>query len=196
MKMTSTSISTSVISAAFVVVADLDLDGDLDVIFGNTEQPWLSLHRNVDGGRTFEAMSSALTNAGNGGANIAKGLGATDIDADGDVDLLVAASSSPWSNVIYTNNRGGAYTALSGLDVLTNVEATMQVSLVDFDADGDLDIYVANGCCRFFGLGPSGSTPSTEANKLHRTRAPATPARRGRAAHACALYPGLGAHPL
>ena len=73
-------------------------------------------------------------------ANGAVGIVVTDLDEDGDVDVVAAlfdGSAVAW----YQNNGDGSYTAHT---VATGVQAARQVEVADLDGDGDLDIVSAS----------------------------------------------------
>ncbi len=117
--------------------ADYDGDGDLDLFVGMRYTP-NRLYRN-DGGH-FVDVAPELgladledTRAGAWG----------DYDGDGDPDLYVgypATAGSP--NRLYRNDGGGFVDVSAGLGV-DLVGTTRQPSWVDYDGDGDLDLFVA-----------------------------------------------------
>ena len=133
----------------------------LDVVVANNNAPGVEFHRNLDNGRSFEAMDASSVMDFSA---VVTGLRAGDIDGDGDVDLIFALDSLTVYNGIYTNLRGGAYSKLLGMAVTSASESTMSVSLADYDNDGDLDIFVGNGCCGVY----SGNAPAGGADELHR----------------------------
>lgn len=126
-----------------VLVGDYDGDGYEDLLLGRIDGP-SRLYRNVEGAR-FEDVSDAeglasLTSS-NGGAWV-------DIDADGDLDLVVAAWNAP-SHQLWINGgddasprfieraaaRGVAATAPAG-----DVHLGTSVGAGDFDGDGYVDL--------------------------------------------------------
>ena len=120
---------------------DYDNDGDLDLVVLFNNAP-VRLYRNQPGGFEDVAPGSGLPTDGGNARSVAWG----DVDRDGDLDLYIGYSGREGpANRLYLNEpgedptfveAGEAYgVALRGL--------TRQVSFVDYDADGDLDLYVA-----------------------------------------------------
>ena len=129
------------------VLADIDSDGDLDLVTGNGNDMACNPNRVYynKGGELEEIASWSSTDLGFNG-HISLG----DVDADGDLDLAVAgfANSSNWvwdsdSSRVYLNE-GGTFTAgpvWFGADTLHSFSCDWG----DADADGDLDLAVAPG---------------------------------------------------
>lgn len=133
-----------------VVFTDLDADGWPDLYVANDLTLNLLFRNRGDG--TFEdqsLLSGAAVNR-NGRPEAGMGLAAADFDSDGDVDLMVT-NFDVETNTLYRN-------ATSGTDLLfEDVSATsgfgqpsfnlLGFGMVaeDFDRDGALDVYVANG---------------------------------------------------
>ena len=116
---------------------DYDGDGDLDLFVGMRYTPNL-LYRN-DGGHFVDVAAEVGladledTRAGAWG----------DYDGDGDPDLYVgypATAGSP--NRLYRNDDGSFVDVAPGLGV-DLVGTTRQPSWIDYDGDGDLDLFVA-----------------------------------------------------
>ena len=67
-----------------------------------------------------------------------------DFDNDGDLDLFVP-NWEEISSHLYLNNGDGTYTKVTSGDIVNDGGWSFNSSVVDYDSDGDLDIYVDNG---------------------------------------------------
>ena len=139
-------ITTSATGVQQVVAADLDGDGDLDLLSASTNgnvrghPAKIAWFENTDGAGTFGSKRFVSQDVF-GSVSIF----AADMDADGDVDIL--ATSPSWasiapSKVVWYENTDGA-----GTFAIENVVSTpgcpadpRSVSAADLDGDGDLDV--------------------------------------------------------
>ena len=71
------------------------------------------------------------------------GLSAIDFDDDGDVDLFVPQKATQ-PNLFYRNNGDGTFTEIGGTIGLASVESARVSLWFDYDADHDLDLFLAN----------------------------------------------------
>ncbi len=129
-----------------VVTADFDNDGDQDVYVAN-DSVQNSLWRNRGDG-TFEDVGVTTMSALSGGGRPQAGMGTDfgDFDGDGWLDLVVTNFSYDL-NTLYRNVQGRFFIDDSqrvGLGV-TNLALSWAASFQDFDQDGDLDLFIANG---------------------------------------------------
>ncbi len=115
-----------------VAVADVDGDGDEDVVSSSFADDKLAWYENTDGLGSMGAQRVITTEAG-GAAEVF----AADLDGDGDVDVL-AASQSDDTVAWYANVDGlGSF---GPAQVLTSTEPSANdVHAADLDGDGDLD---------------------------------------------------------
>ncbi len=114
-------------------LGDVDGDGDLDLVEGNSNSEpntvWLN-----DGAGLFTDSGQTL------GSNNTYALALSDVDGDGDLDL-VEGNYGTEPNTIWFNNGAGIFTD-SGQTL--GARSTNSVTLGDVDGDGDLDLVAGN----------------------------------------------------
>ena len=127
--------------------ADVGGDGDLDLAVSFTSGA-IRLYRN-DAGRFIEA--SAGSGLPVSGPEI-RGLGWGDYDGDGDPDLYAGSSGAPGTpsgNGLYRNDGSGVFSEVAqSLGVALNAADSRQASWIDYDGDGDLDLFSAQRASR------------------------------------------------
>lgn len=112
-----------------VVTADLDGDGDRDILSASYQAGEVDWYEN-DGFQVYSAHRiDALTGHG------IYAVAAADLDGDGDVDVLIAPDQSEIS--WYENDGDQHFTRHT---ISTNSLGGNNVIPVDFDGDGDLDV--------------------------------------------------------
>lgn len=118
--------------------ADYDNDGDLDLLVTFRRAP-TRLYQNADG--VFTDVGAAMGLPTDGGDM--RGAAWGDYDNDGDVDLYLGyAGRSDPRNRLYRND-GTTFTEVGEAAGVDLKGITGQTTFVDFDGDGDLDLYVA-----------------------------------------------------
>jgi hypothetical protein len=129
------------------VFVDLDDDGWLDLVVANDSTPNY-LYRNRHDG-TFEDVSyfSGFAVNEEGRAQASMGIGVGDYNRDGKLDLFVTTFSDDYKT-LYRNDGGANFTDVSfraGLGTATIPFLAWGCGFLDFDNDGLLDIFIANG---------------------------------------------------
>jgi hypothetical protein len=119
-------------------LADTDGDGDTDMFVGFNGAA-NRLYRN-DGGMFVEIAAAA----GVADARATRAAAFGDWDSDGDPDLLVgfAPGAEPVLR-LYRNDGGRFVDATAAAELRVDSGAVRQPVWVDYDADGDLDLFVA-----------------------------------------------------
>ena len=119
--------------------ADYDNDGDPDLFVGFDAKP-NRLYRNDKG-----SFVDVAADAGVADARPTRAAAWGDFDADGDPDLMLGFTPSPNASVIklYRNTAGEFTDTTAGVGLSVPTGAVRQPAWIDFDADGDLDLFVA-----------------------------------------------------
>ena len=120
-----------------VVLFDYDLDGDLDLLEVAGKQQRLA--RN-DSGKFVDvtAQSGALSKAGATAGNAAI---AGDYDNDGKPDLFILRAGL---STLYHNDGNGSFSdTTAAAKIPSHASASKAIAFVDYDHDGDLDIFIA-----------------------------------------------------
>ncbi|MCI0692378.1 FG-GAP-like repeat-containing protein [candidate division KSB1 bacterium] len=118
---------------------DYDNDGYIDIFIGNHYQKSYLYHNNGNG--TFTKVTSgAIVNDEGIPYNVSWG----DYDNDGDLDLFVANCCGR-NNFLYSNNGNGTFTKITQGAIVNDGGNSISANWVDYDNDGDLDLFVTNG---------------------------------------------------
>lgn len=129
------------------VWGDYDNDGDLDLFVANDTTPNFLYRNNSDGTFTEMAMMAGVALSESGMAFNGMGADFGDYDNDGYLDIIVTNFQDQTTS-LYRNTHDGFFfdvTFTSGIGEQTLPYLEWGVDLVDFDNDGDLDIFTANG---------------------------------------------------
>lgn len=125
-------VSDSPIGSNFSTTADIDGDGDLDVLATSSADDVLRWFENLGNGAFDEHLIANNTDALH--AQVA------DLDGDGDADLVVAATDD--NSIAWFENDGQQN--FSAHVISTDAPAVLRVAVADMDGDGDLDVLSAS----------------------------------------------------
>lgn len=134
-----------------VACGDVDQDGWADVFVANDGMPnhlWRNLGAANPGEARFEnvAMLAGCGTDADGLAKAGMGIALFDLDEDRDLDILVCNLMGESDS--FFRNEGGYFsdrTAALGLGPVSKPFTRFGLALGDFDQDGELDLYEANG---------------------------------------------------
>jgi len=130
---TSHTITTAADGARSVTTADVDGDGDLDVLSASQDDDKIAWYEN-DGSENFAAHT--ISTAANG----AQFVTTADVDGDGDLDVL-SASFNDNKIAWYENDGSENFTERT---ITTAANGAWSVTTADVDGDGDLDVLSAS----------------------------------------------------
>ena len=142
-----TGVSARSLPALGVIFGDFDEDGDLDIYVANDGEPNLLFRNDGDWRLAEMATRAGVAYSKDGVAQASMGVHGGDFDNDGDIDLF-ATNFSEELNTLYRNEGGGLFrdaTIEVGLGGVARPLLGWSTGFVDFDKDGWLDLFVANG---------------------------------------------------
>jgi len=134
-------ITSSANGASSVYAADFDGDGDMDVLsaafYSPSGESNIAWYEN-DGSGSFETKDIAISTTG------AQKVYASDLDNDGDMDVLAAFSCNWDTDMIawYENDGTGRFAAQQVITI--SVHGAKSVYTSDLDGDGDMDVLSAS----------------------------------------------------
>ncbi|MFY7953099.1 MAG: CRTAC1 family protein, partial [Armatimonadaceae bacterium] len=129
-----------------VVWVDADDDGKVDIFVANDQSPNFLWHNNGDGTFREIALESGVAVGDQGNAQAGMGIDSGDYDNDGRPDVLVTNFSEE-TNSLY-HNEGGNFrdrSYASGMGAATLTRLGFGAGFLDYDRDGWLDMFFANG---------------------------------------------------
>jgi hypothetical protein len=138
-------ISRDVMEATLVQTADIDQDGNLDVLSVSIADRKIAWYDNADGSGSFDSQHVVSL------VPDVEDVHLSDLDDDGDVDVLVG---SLYDGVVWYENVDGAGAFDEYHRIDTYYWEAQSVHAADVDADGDLDLIAG---MRFFEMYPFAS---------------------------------------
>ena len=134
---TAADVATSADGARSVFAADMDGDGDMDILSASQLDNTIAWHEN-DGNAnpTFAAADIATS------ADSARSVFAADMDGDGDLDIISASLLD--DTIAWYENDGNANPTWTAADIATSADGAISVFAADMDGDGDMDIISAS----------------------------------------------------
>jgi hypothetical protein len=135
-------VNDKVASSVVGLWADYDNDGDLDlyVVNGFFAMQENYLYRNEGHGNFTKITEGAIVTDVEGSTGGCWG----DYDNDGFLDLYVTNSVNNAPNSLYRNNGNGTFAKVMSGSQVTDLGHSVGCSWVDYDNDGDLDLFVVN----------------------------------------------------
>ncbi|MEM6684546.1 MAG: T9SS type A sorting domain-containing protein [Bacteroidota bacterium] len=133
-------ITTSAETVYEAVAVDVDGDGDLDMAYmSNGIFKSIYWQENTDGAGTFGPQMVITSSLGPNGTFV---IAAADLDNDGDQDIITSSRELFTSDeVLWIENLDGQGTFDPPKVISTNVGAPRNITIADFEGDGDLDIF-------------------------------------------------------
>jgi len=130
-----------------VLFSDLDDDGWPDIYVANDSVANLFFRNKHDGTFGEQALASGLAVTADGREQAGMGVDAGDYDGDGRLDLVKTNFSQDYTS-LFRNDGDALFSDVSfraGLASTLGEYLGWGVGLVDFDNDGWLDLFIANG---------------------------------------------------
>ena len=120
-----------------VYAADLDGDGDIDVLSASEGDEKIAWYKNLDGLGSFSTEIIITNNL----EDVVKVI-ASDLDGDGDLDVLGAAKQD--DVIVWYKNLDGLGTFGQEQVITDLTDGALSVFTADLDGDGDLDVLSAS----------------------------------------------------
>ena len=130
-----------------VALLDYDTDGWQDLFVANDTEPNKLYHNNRNGTFTDEGIAAGVAFSAAGTPRAGMGVDAADYDGSGRPSVIIGNFTNE-SMALYHNDGSGLFTdeaATSGIGKLSAQSLTFATFFFDYDLDGLLDIFAANG---------------------------------------------------
>ncbi|MEM0517809.1 T9SS type A sorting domain-containing protein [Aequorivita flava] len=126
-------ISSSNDNCRVIVAVDIDNDGDLDIVANGTNGITLSWFENLDGQGNFGTKTAISSTA-----IYPNGLACIDLDGDGDFDILIVSPAS--NSISWFENLNGMGQFGAEIIIAADLSNAWSIYSTDIDNDGDNDI--------------------------------------------------------
>lgn len=147
-------------NGAGVAAGDINNDGLIDIYFtGNMVSSRLYLNK---GNMEFEDITQP---AGVTTDRWASGASMADINSDGFLDIYVSVSGPKWikpkkrANLLFVNNGDNTFTEAASEYNIADMGFTTHAAFLDYDRDGDLDLFLLGNSPEEFSRGEIGILP-------------------------------------
>ncbi|MFN2493975.1 MAG: CRTAC1 family protein [Pyrinomonadaceae bacterium] len=130
-----------------VALLDYNGDGWLDLFVANDTEPNKLYKNNGNGTFTDEAVGAGVAFSEAGTARAGMGVDASDYDGSGRQGIVIGNFTNE-SMALYSNDGSGLFTdeaPKSGIGKMSAQSLTFAVFFFDYDLDGLLDVFAANG---------------------------------------------------
>jgi hypothetical protein len=152
-----------------VAICDVNLDGWPDIFVSNDSAANFLWMNRKDGTFQEGAFEAGAAYAQDGIAKAGMGVAAGDFDNDGDDDILVVNLVAEGATLF--RNDGGSFQDASlrhGIGAATTGATGFGAGWLDYDNDGALDLFIANGAVTMIGKQRGASYPFAQRNLLLR----------------------------
>ena len=130
-------IAIDALTARSVFAADMDNDGDMDIVSASSGDNTIAWYENNNGDGSSWSAANIATNASG-----AKNVFVADMDNDGDLDIVSASSGD--NTIAWYENDGAPDPSWSAVDIAISADGAYSVFVADMDNDGDMDIVSAS----------------------------------------------------
>ncbi len=122
-------------------MADLDGDGDLDLLASSYFEDSVYWHENLDGLGTFGAARTITSQL----LDVATAI-ASDVDGDGDMDVMASSINffESVGDILWFENVGGPAVFHSTPHSIASPSGASKLNLADLDRDGDSDLVLVS----------------------------------------------------
>jgi hypothetical protein len=129
-------ISNSVDTPYAVHAADVDSDGDMDILSASFSDDTIAWYENLNGDGSFSS-ARVISSSVDGAIH----THATDLDGDGDVDVVAAAHLA--NAILWFENTDGTGTFSAAKTISTTASGAYEVYATDLDGDNDPEVLSA-----------------------------------------------------